>query len=85
MVDDSEDGLILPDGAVVTNVFMPGREKLIQTSSTTTDGGEVFKVKMTPNPFSFGDVYKMNQTTDVKAAYAEGAKAHADARAKLGL
>ena len=85
VVDDSEDGLILPDGAVVTNVFMPGREKLIQTSSTTTDVGEMFKVKMTPNPFSFGDVYKMNQTTDVKAAYAEGAKAHADARAKLEL
>ena len=83
VVDDSEEGLILPDGAVYTNVFVPGREKLVQTSSTTTDGGKVFKVKMTPNPYSFNDVYKMNQSTDVKAAYALGAKAHADLAKKL--
>jgi hypothetical protein len=84
VVDDSDDGLILPDGAVVTNVFMPGGvSKLVQTSSTTTDGGKVFKVKLTPNPYSFNDVYKMNQTVDVKEAYAAGAEAHADAKKKL--
>ena len=84
VVDDSETGLVLPDGAVVTNVFAPdGAPKLTQTSSTTTDGGKVFKVKMTQNPHSFADVYKMNQTVDVKAAYAAGAKAHADAKKKL--
>ena len=84
VVDDSDEGLVLPDGAVVTNVFMPGgAPKLVQTSSTTTDGGKVFKVKLTPNPYSFNDVYKMNQTVDVKEAYAAGAKAHADAKKKL--
>ena len=85
VVDDSEDGLVLADGAVMTNVFMPGSEKLVQNSSTTTDGGKVFKVKMTGNPFSFAEVYKMNGGTDVTAAYALGAAAHAAAKEKLGL
>ena len=68
VADDSEDGLILPSGAVVTNVFMPGgAPKLTQTSSVTTDGGKVFKLKMSQNPYSFADVYKMNQQVDVKA------------------
>ena len=83
VVDDSEEGLVLPDGAVYTNVFVPGREKLVQTSSVSTDGGKVFKVKMTPNPYSFNDVYKMNQSTDVKEAYALGAKAHAALAKKI--
>ena len=30
---DSEEGLALPEGAVMTNVFVPGREKLVQSSS----------------------------------------------------
>ena len=69
---------------MVTNVFMPGgAPKLTQTSSVTTDGGKVFKLKMSQNPYSFADVYKMNQQVDVKAAYAAGAAAHAEAKKKL--
>jgi len=64
-------------------VFVPGREKLVQTSSVATDGGKVFKTKLTPNPFSFNEVYEMNKSVDVRAAYAEGAKAHADLAEKL--
>ena len=30
VVDDSEDGLVLPDGTVMTNVFMESGEKLVQ-------------------------------------------------------
>jgi hypothetical protein len=85
VADDSEDGLVLPDGAVMTNVFVPGSEKLTQTSSTATDGGQVFKEKLTQNPYSFAEVYAMNQTVDVKKAYALGARAHADAKNRLGL
>ena len=77
VVDDSEDGLVLPDGTVMTNVFMESGEKLVQCSSTTTDGGKVFKKRLAANPYSFNDVYKMNQDTDVRAAYAKGAAAHA--------
>jgi len=81
--DDSEEGLALPEGAVMTNVFVPGREKLVQSSSVGTDGGKVFKVKLTQNPFSFQDVYKMNQTTDVEEAYAVGRKAHEETAKKI--
>ena len=77
VVDDSEDGLVLPDGTVMTNVFMESGEKLVQCSSTTTDGGKVFKKRLAANPYSFNDVHKMNQDTDVRAAYAKGAAAHA--------
>ena len=84
VVDDSEDGLVLPDGAVVTNVFMESGEKLVQTSSVTTDGGKVFKSRLSANPYSFNDVYKMNQDTDVRAAYAKGAAAHAALAATIG-
>ena len=76
VVDESDNGLVLPDGAVVTNVFIPGKPKLVQTSSVTTDGGKMFKSKLTMNPFSFEDVYKMNQSIDVQEAYATGAAAH---------
>ena len=84
VVDDSEDGLVLPDGAVVTNVFMESGDKLVQTSSVTTDGGKVFKSRLSANPYSFNDVYKMNQDTDVRAAYAKGAAAHAALAATIG-
>ena len=43
----------------------------------------MFKTKLTPNPFSFNEVYEMNKSVDVRAAYAEGAKAHADLAEKL--
>ena len=44
VVDDSEEGLVLADGTVYTNVFVPGQAKpLVQTSSVSTDGGKVFK------------------------------------------
>ena len=67
----------------MTNVFVPGRAKLVQSSSVGTDGGKVFKVKLTQNPFSFQDVYKMNQTTDVEEAYAVVRKAHEETAKKI--
>ena len=87
VVDESDEGLILPDGAVFTNVFIPaanGKDstKLVMASSTSTCGGKVFKQKLTPNPYSFNDVYKMNSDTDVAAAYAMSAAAHRDAADK---
>ena len=55
--DDSRRAWRFPRSAVMTNVFMvAGREKLVQSSSVGTDGGKVFKVKLTQNPFSFQDV-----------------------------
>jgi len=89
VVDDSEEGLILPDGSVFTNVFIPASSskdehtKLIMTSTTTTCGGKVFKQKLSQNPYSFNDVYKLNADTDVTRAYATAKEAHEAAAAKL--
>ena len=66
VVDESEHGILLPDGAVMTNVFVPGKEKLVQMSSVPTDGGEPFSC--CTNPCSFNDVYIMNQSVDVREA-----------------
>ena len=41
VVDESEEGLVLPEGTVLTNVFMPGQPKLVMQSTVTTDGGTV--------------------------------------------
>ena len=70
VADDSEDGLALPDGACTTCSSRIA-ERSRETSSVTTDGGKVFKTKLTPNPFSFNEVYEMNKSVDVRAAYAE--------------
>mmetsp|Transcript_129816 Transcript_129816/g.277081 ORF Transcript_129816/g.277081 Transcript_129816/m.277081 type:complete len:524 (+) Transcript_129816:93-1664(+) len=78
-----EDGgdLELPDGSVLTNVFMPDREKLVMRSTTDTDGGKVFKTKLDINEYSFDEVYSMNAGSDVSLCYELGAKAHAAAAA----
>ena len=84
VVDESDDGLILPDGQVYTNVFMPkSKEKLTMTSTISQCGGKVFKIKMATNPHSFNDVYAMNGETDVREAYAMSDKAHADCKKKI--
>jgi hypothetical protein len=89
VVDESEEGLILPDGAVFTNVFIPAstadgeHTKLVMTSTTTTCGGKVFKNKLTQNPYSFNDVYKLNAGTDVVRAYATAKAAHDAAAASM--
>ena len=76
--------LVLEDGEVVTNVFVPGQEKLVMKSTTATDGGKVFKTKMdNGNPLSFQDVYKMGKTTDVNECYAAAESAHAALAAAL--
>jgi len=70
--------LVLEDGEVVTNVFIPGQEKLVMKSTTSTDGGKVFKKQMdNGNPMSFQDVYKLGKTTDVNECYVEAEAAHA--------
>ena len=88
VVDESDEGLILPDGAVFTNVFIPAKgsddkhTKLVMSSTTATCGGKVFKSKLSQNPYSFNQVYELNADTDVERAYAAAKAAHAEAAAK---
>jgi hypothetical protein len=81
VVDDSEEGLVLPEGTVLTNVFMPGQPKLVMQSTIDTDGGKVFKTKLDANPYSFNEVYGLNggvDVTEATAAMAAASKALAD-------
>merc|ERR1711870_145818 len=73
-----EDGaaLDLEEGTVYTNVFIPGRKKIVMCSTTNTDGGKVFAKKLETNPYSFNEVYLLNQSEDVSKCYEERAKAH---------
>merc|ERR1712032_18518 len=75
----------LVDGAVLTNVFMPGKEKLVMSSTVDTDGGQVFKQKLDANPYTFNEVYMMNKTEDVAACMVAGAAAADAAAQNLGL
>mmetsp|Transcript_28749 Transcript_28749/g.62977 ORF Transcript_28749/g.62977 Transcript_28749/m.62977 type:complete len:534 (-) Transcript_28749:321-1922(-) len=65
VVDDSEEGIVLEDGDVRVNVFMPGKEKIVMKSNVSIDGGKVFKTKMDINPYSYNEVYQMNGAVDV--------------------
>merc|ERR1712083_868668 len=72
-----EDGasLELPDGTVYTNVFMPDK-KLVMQSTVDTDGGKVFKTKLDANPHSFNEIYELNKNEDVSKCYAMGRAAN---------
>jgi len=81
-----EDGeLTLADGEVVTDVFMPDGTKIRQRSRIDLDGGKTWKIQVEENAFSFEDVYKQNQKTDVLQTSATAAQAHADLANTLGL
>ena len=60
VVDDSEDGLSLPDGAVRADICMPGKGKVVMTSSVGTDGGTMWKVRMDGNDMSFEEVSSLS-------------------------
>ena len=51
VVDDSEEGIVIEEGDVRVNVFMPGKEKIVMKSNVSIDGGKVFKTKMDINPY----------------------------------
>mmetsp|Transcript_37506 Transcript_37506/g.120314 ORF Transcript_37506/g.120314 Transcript_37506/m.120314 type:complete len:510 (+) Transcript_37506:1454-2983(+) len=57
--------LVLADGEVLTDVFMPDGSKVRQRSRIDIDGGKAWKTTIEGNPFSFEQVYKTNLTTDV--------------------
>ena len=77
--------LVLNDGDVVTDVFMPDGSKIRQRSRIDIDGGKAWKIKQDSNPFSFEQVYKTNLTTDVVAISKTSAQAHSDLAKSLGL
>lgn len=79
VVDDSDEGLVLEDGDVVTDVTQPDGSTLRQKSRIDVDGGKAWKITVLDNKFSFEQVYKANLTTDI----IQTSKLNADAHAKL--
>jgi hypothetical protein len=60
VVDDSESGLNLTDGQVLTGVFSDNGDQLVMKSSVSVDGGKAWEKKLEWNPYSFEEVYNMN-------------------------
>ena len=83
VVDDTDDGLVLDAGDVVTDVFLEDGTKIRQRSNVAVDGGAAWKTALDTNRFSFEQIYKMNLATNVIAASAVGADAHADLAKRL--
>jgi len=75
VIDDSEDGIVMPDGGVRADVFMPGHDKVVIKSTMETDGGKAWKVCVEGNSKSFEDVYKANGSVDIIEAQAMSAGA----------
>jgi len=83
VVDDSDGGLVLDAGDVVTDVFLEDGTKIRQKSNLAHDGGKVWKVALDANRYSFEQIYKMNLSTNVANAAAVSAAAHAELAARL--
>eukprot|EP00948_MAST-09A_sp_MAST-9A-sp1_P001063 g1063.t1 len=82
IVDDSDSGLVLKDGDVLADIFLPDGKKIrMGTNYLSKDSGKHWKVKIDGNEYTFEDVYKLNQTVDIAEAFAVAAKAHATLRA----
>jgi hypothetical protein len=76
VIDDSEEGIDLPDGTVRADIVTGQDAKLVILSTLDTDGGVAWKEKLPGNPLSFEGVYNLNAAVDVIAAQ-EAARAWA--------
>jgi hypothetical protein len=83
VVEDSEDGLDLPDGSVRADIFIPGTGKVVMSSTTGTDGGQAWKVRLEGNDMSFEEAYKANGAVDLLAAQKMLSEARAAALASI--
>mmetsp|Transcript_2039 Transcript_2039/g.2696 ORF Transcript_2039/g.2696 Transcript_2039/m.2696 type:complete len:208 (+) Transcript_2039:823-1446(+) len=77
--------LILADGEVCTDVFMPDGTKIRQRSRIDIDGGKQWKIQLDSNSFSFEQIYKTNLSTDVLQVAQTSSKAHTDLAASFDL
>ena len=80
-----ENELILEDGEVVTDIFMPDGSKIRQRSHIDVDGGTAWKLKLDNNIYSFETIYKTNLTTDVQQTAKDAQKQHLALAQKLSF
>jgi len=62
VVDDTEAGLVLEDGQVLTGVFQSDGQQTIMKSSLSIDGGKAWEVSVEGNAHSFEQIYNINAT-----------------------
>ena len=63
--DDTAEGLVLAEGDVVTDVYLPDGSVLRQRSNLSIDGGDCWKSAVLQNQHSFEKVYNLNVESDV--------------------
>eukprot|EP00667_Euglena_gracilis_P007782 EG_transcript_7866 len=68
VTDASEEGVVLPDGAVRADVVPADGQQIVLRSTLETDGGKVWKERVHGNGHSFEEVYTLNNLVDVSAA-----------------
>jgi len=64
IVDESEYGLDLSEGQVLSGVFADDGSQTVMRSATTIDGGKAWSEQLEWNPKTFEDVYKNNADAD---------------------
>lgn len=76
IIDESEEGLDLNHGQVLAGVFSDDGTQLVMRSTTTIDGGKVWKQELEWNPKTFEDIYNMNTNADPLAIEKQSLTAH---------
>eukprot|EP00933_Yihiella_yeosuensis_P080854 TRINITY_DN9436_c0_g3_i1.p1 TRINITY_DN9436_c0_g3~~TRINITY_DN9436_c0_g3_i1.p1 ORF type:complete len:559 (-),score=115.37 TRINITY_DN9436_c0_g3_i1:189-1781(-) len=88
VVDMSEAGLVLGENEVRVGVFTLNGDRPyfeMKSDAAAIDGGKVFKEKVCENPFSFQEVYDLNNGADVIGCAAKGAATYQERAAAIGL
>merc|ERR1712003_231568 len=78
VVDDSEEGIVMSEGEVRADVFIPGHKGKIsmRTNYLKLDSGKNWKVQVDGNEYSFEQIYEMNFGVDVAKAFELARTAH---------
>lgn len=84
VVDDSEEGLTLAPGEVLTTVFAEDGSQTLMRCTLQTDGKEAWSKVLEGNPSSFEEVHKRNKGVDPHKCEQMQFQAHDSVAEKLG-
>ncbi len=76
VADDSPDGLILDDGAVLAHIYLPGGKQIKLESHINIDGGKEWSNKVLKNSSSFEDIHAMNMDIELSKSLESLAENH---------
>eukprot|EP01064_Diplonema_japonicum_P031776 TRINITY_DN5792_c0_g1_i5.p1 TRINITY_DN5792_c0_g1~~TRINITY_DN5792_c0_g1_i5.p1 ORF type:complete len:544 (+),score=110.27 TRINITY_DN5792_c0_g1_i5:45-1634(+) len=84
VVDDSDEGLVLPAGKVITSVFAEDGSKITMQCQASVDGKDAWSKVLEGNPKSFEEVHAMNKGVDPTKCETAQKKAHANLATVIG-